>query len=76
MKDFDAYPSILKSKHGDCILQVHVDDLLIVGSRDAVVNKLIPSLQSKYEVSIEIWPRLVTKSRFSSERMSCWKMAG
>lgn len=33
---------------------VHVDDLLIVGSRDAVVNKLIPSIQSKYEVLIEM----------------------
>ena len=52
MKELDAYHSIFKSKHGDCFLMVHVDDLLIVGSRDSVVNKLIPSLQSKYEVSI------------------------
>ena len=54
MKELDAYPSILMSKHGDCFLMVHVDDLLLVSSRDAVVNKLIPSLQSKYEVSIEM----------------------
>ena len=54
MKELDAYPSILMSKRGDCFLMVHVDDLLLVGSRDAVVNKLIPSLQSKYKVSIEM----------------------
>ena len=52
--ELDAYPSILRSKNGDCFLMVHVDDLLIVGSRDAVMKQLAPSLQSKYAISIDL----------------------
>ena len=44
MTELDVYPSMLRSKHGDCFLMVHVDDLLIVGSRDAVMKQLVPSL--------------------------------
>jgi len=33
---------------------VHIDDILIVGSRKTVLEELIPSLQAKYTVSIEI----------------------
>ena len=54
MAELDAYPSILRSKNGDCFLMVHVDDLLIVGSRDTVMKQLVPSLQSKYAISIEL----------------------
>ena len=54
MTELDAYPSILRSKNGDCFLMVHVDDRLIVGSRDAVMKQLAPSLQSKYAISIEL----------------------
>ena len=54
MTELDAYPSILRSKSGNCFLMVHVDDLLIVGSRDAVMKQLAPSLQSKYAISIEL----------------------
>ena len=54
MTELDAYPSILRSKNSDCFLMVHVDDLLIVGSRDAVMKQLVPSLQSKYAISIEL----------------------
>ena len=54
MEEFEAYPSILRSKLGDCLLMIHVDDLLVVGSRKAVTEQLIPHMQSRYEVSIEI----------------------
>jgi len=54
MTELDAYPSILRSKNGDCFLMVHVDDRLIVGSRDAVMKQLVPSLQLKYAISIEL----------------------
>ena len=53
MTEFKPYPSILKSKLGNCFLMVHVDDLLVVGTRQAVVEQLIPSLKSRYSVSIE-----------------------
>ena len=51
MTEFEAYPSTLRSKFGDCLLMIHVDDLLVVGSRKAVMEKLIPHMQSRYEVS-------------------------
>ena len=51
MTEFEAYPSILLSKLGDCLLMIHVDDLLVVGSRKAVMEELIPHMQSRYEVS-------------------------
>ena len=54
MEECEAYPSILRSKKGDCFLMIHVDDLLIVGSRKAVVGELIPALQAKYSISVEI----------------------
>ena len=52
MEECEAYPSILRSKKGDCFLMIHVDDLLIVGSRKAVAGELIPALQSKYSISV------------------------
>ena len=33
---------------------VHIDDILIVGSRKTVLEELIPSLEAKYTISIEI----------------------
>eukprot|EP00435_Cladocopium_sp_Y103_P017201 s5234_g4.t1 len=53
MMEFKSYPSILKSKLGECFLMIHVDDLLVVGARKAVMEELIPALKSKYSVSVE-----------------------
>ena len=39
---------------GDCLMLVHIDDILIVGSRKTVLEELIPSLEAKYTISIEI----------------------
>eukprot|EP00435_Cladocopium_sp_Y103_P068824 s1130_g32.t1 len=38
----------------DCLLMVQVDDLLIVGTREVVVEELIPSLQLTYTPSIGV----------------------
>ena len=57
MTEYDAYPSILRSKNGDCCLMVHVDDLLIVGTRTAVMHELVPALREKYSISIEVMSR-------------------
>ena len=53
MVEFKPYPSILKSKNGDCFLMIHVDDLLVVGTRKAVMEELTPALKTKYTVSVE-----------------------
>eukprot|EP00435_Cladocopium_sp_Y103_P033021 s4108_g8.t1 len=54
MTEFKSHPSILKSKSGDCFLMIHVDDLLVVGTRKAVMEELIPALKTKYSVSVEM----------------------
>eukprot|EP00435_Cladocopium_sp_Y103_P015748 s3802_g3.t2 len=48
-----AYPSLLKSQDGSCFLLVHVDDLLVVGSRKSVFEELVPELRKKYNIAIE-----------------------
>ena len=53
MVENEAYPSMLRSAKGDCLMLVHIDDILIVGARKTVLEEL-PSLQAKYTVSIEI----------------------
>ena len=54
MAENEAYPSMLRSAKGDCLMLVHIDDILIVGSRNTVLEELIPSLEAKYTISIEI----------------------
>ena len=54
MVENEAYPSMLRSSKGDCLMLVHIDDILIVGARTTVLEELIPSLQAKYTISIEI----------------------
>ena len=54
MAENEAYPSMLRSAKGDCLMLVHIDDILIVGSRKTVLEELIPSLEAKYTISIEI----------------------
>ena len=57
MVENDAYPSMLRSETGetgDCIMLIHIDALLIVGSRKTILDELIPALQAKYTVSVEI----------------------
>ena len=54
MKEHNAYPSVLLSERGDCMIMIHVDDLLVVGTQNAVFNELVPSMQAKYSISMEV----------------------
>ena len=47
MVENEAYPSMLRSAKGDCLMLVHTDDILIVGSRKTVLEEVIPSRQAK-----------------------------
>ena len=61
MTENEAYPSMLGAEKGDCIMLIHIDDLLIIGSRKTILDDLIPALQSKYTVSqLRSCLRLVT----------------
>ena len=49
----ECYPSILKSPCGECFVLLHVDDLLVTGSKRFVNEVLLPGLQTKYKTSVE-----------------------
>ena len=51
MSTHALYPCVLKAADTTCFVLIHADDILVVGQRDFVLNKLVPCLQSKYEIS-------------------------
>ena len=53
MCEFSAYPSLLKSKGGECLLLLHVDDVLCLCRRKYLDQVLMPSLKSKNKVACE-----------------------
>ena len=56
MTEHEVYPSLLCSAKGDCLILVHIDDILIVGSRKTVLEELTPDLEANYTISIKIIP--------------------
>ena len=70
MAENEAYPSMLRSAKDDCIMLIHIDDLLIVGSRKTILDELIPALQAKYTVSFEIMSGSGDEVTFSQENSS------
>jgi hypothetical protein len=61
MSVHEPYPCILKSQDGCCFALIHVDDILVIGKRDFVMNKFLSCLQSKYEVSTQLMENLEMK---------------
>ena len=57
MEEHAAYPCLLKSPDGSCAVLIHVDDLLVVGKRDFVLNGLLAKLREKYEISAQVLER-------------------
>ena len=65
MKEHDAYPSVLLSECGDWMIMTHVDDdLLVVGTRSAVFDQLVPAMQAKYPISMEVMLKAGDKVTF------------
>ena len=52
--DFPAYPSLLRSPNGECLMLLHVDDVLCLSTRKYLDDVLLPALNSKYKISCEI----------------------
>ena len=63
------YPCILKNKDSSCFVLIHVDDILVVGKGDFVMNKLLKCLQSKYEVSTQVMQAPGDEITFLKRRM-------
>jgi len=57
MEEHPAYPCLLRSPDGSCAILIHVDDLLVVGKRDFVLNTLLAKLREKYEISAQVIER-------------------
>ena len=57
MEEHPAYPCLLRSPDGSCAILIHVDDLLVVGKRDFVLNSLLAKLREKYEISAQVIER-------------------
>eukprot|EP00435_Cladocopium_sp_Y103_P071650 s25_g38.t1 len=76
MTAHEPYPFTLKSQDGSCYVLIHVDDVLVVGKCDFVVNKFLSCLQSKYEVSTQLMEKPGDEVGFLSARWCCSMMEG
>jgi len=53
MAEHIPYPCILKTPGSSCVVLVHVDNILVVGRRSFVQNKLVKRLEKSYSVSTQ-----------------------
>ena len=55
INDFPAYPSLLRSTNGECLMLLqHVDDVLRLSTQKYLDDVLLPALNPKYKISCEI----------------------
>ena len=62
-------PCILKSADNSCYALIHVDDILVVGKRDFVMNRLVKCLKGKYEVSVQTMEKPGDEIQFLKRKM-------
>ena len=48
-----AYPSLLHSPCGECLILLHVDDMLVVTEQQYFEGKLLPALNGRYKTSVQ-----------------------
>ncbi len=54
MQPLPWYPCLLKSPDLKCLMLLHVDDILVVCSREYLEDCLLKALRIKYKVSVEV----------------------
>ena len=54
MQPLPLYPCLLKSRDLKCLMLLHVDDILVVCSKEYMENCLLKAVQVKYNVSAEV----------------------
>ena len=64
------YPCVLKTADNACYVLIHVDDILVVGQRDYVLNKFVPCLENKYEISTQVIAKPGDELHFLKRRMT------
>ena len=53
-----------------CFVLIHVDDILVVGQRDYVLNQFVPCLENKYEISTQVIAKPGDELHFLKRRMT------
>ena len=51
MKQCEEYPNLLCNDDRTCMVLLHVDDMLVCGRKDYVLNKFVSTLQKHYKIS-------------------------
>ena len=51
MKQCEEYPNLLCNDDRTCMVLLHVDDMLVCGKKDYVLNKFVSTLQKHYKIS-------------------------
>ena len=49
----EPYPCILKNADSSCIVLIHVDDILVVGKKKFVMERLVKCLEKVYTISTQ-----------------------
>ena len=50
----DAYPCLLRAENSECVLLLHVDDVLCLVKENYLNNTLVPALRAKYKISLDV----------------------
>ena len=66
------YPCLLKAAGGQCILLLHVDDVLCLSHKSYLEDTLIPKLKSKYKISLDVLQTTGDDWASWSGSTSCW----
>ena len=68
MKQCEEYPNLLCNDDRTCMVLLHVDDMLVCGKKDYVLNRFVSTLQKHYKISA---------SYLQEEKLiGCWQMEG
>ena len=57
MKQCSAYPNLLSTDDHQCVILLHVDDILVCGHGDFIYSTLIPTLERCHKISEGCWGR-------------------
>ena len=50
----DAYPCLLRAENSECVLLLHVDDVLCLVKENYLNTTLVPALRAKYKISLDV----------------------
>ena len=70
LEPLDACPCLLKRADLSLVMLMHVDDLLLVGSRRFIEHEVVPTLLEKYKVSLEIMQKQGDELEFLKRKHS------